>query len=128
MPSKHSCQSAARRGSFKGSLSKVHTKEVGYLTAKDKMPLNVVHGVGFHKMVEKLNPQYKLPSCKVMTQKVLPKMLKTYTVFAWTCLPCFAHTPNLLVKAALCTERINQVVSRCSRLVAFFSKKEQRRL
>ena len=39
------------------------------------MPLNVVHGVGFRKMVEKLNPQYELPSHKVITQKILPKML-----------------------------------------------------
>ena len=51
------------------------TKAVGYFIAKDMMPLNVVHGVGFCKMVEKLNPQYELPSRKIMTQKILPKML-----------------------------------------------------
>ena len=32
------------------------TKAVGYFIAKDMMPLNVVYGVGFRKMVEKLNP------------------------------------------------------------------------
>ena len=182
------------------------------------MPLNVVHGVGFRKMVEKLNPQYELPSRKIMTQKILPKMLgdlkdteicpalqladfcalttdcwssiacTSYigitvhflstdweyhrfvlenselavshtaenlgeaikectdhwritkkvscttvdnasnihkcmdTVLAWPYLHCFAHTLNLAVKAGLCIERIHQVVSRCSRLVAFFRR------
>lgn len=60
MPSKHSRWSAAHKGAFKGSLLKEHIKAVGYFTAKNKTPLNVVHGVGFHKMVEKLNPQYEL--------------------------------------------------------------------
>lgn len=60
MPSKHSYWSAASKAAFEGSLLKEHIKAVGYFTTKDKMPLNVVHGVGFHKMVEKLNPQYEL--------------------------------------------------------------------
>ena len=41
------------------------------------MPLNVVHCVGFRKMVEKLNPQYELPSCKIMTQKMLADLKDT---------------------------------------------------
>ena len=44
------------------------------------------------------------------------------TVLAWSYLHCFAHTLNLAVKAGLCIERIHRVVSRCSRLVAFFRR------
>ena len=44
------------------------------------------------------------------------------TVLAWPYLHCFAHTLNLAVKAGLCIERIHRVVSRCSRLVAFFRR------
>ena len=37
--------------------------------------LNIVYGVGFRKMREKLNPQYELPSRKIIMQKIVPKML-----------------------------------------------------
>ena len=42
--------------------AKVLTKAVGYFIAKDLMPTSVVQGDDFHKLLQKLDPRYQLPS------------------------------------------------------------------
>ena len=45
---------------------------MGYFIAKDLMPTSVVQGNGFHKLLEKLDPRYQLPSRKTLSDKVIP--------------------------------------------------------
>ena len=56
------------------SKSKELSKAVGYFVAKDMMPLNVVHGKGFCQLVEKLEPHFTIPSCKTLTERIIPTM------------------------------------------------------
>ena len=50
------------------------TKAVGYFIAKDLMPTSVVQGDGFHKLLEKLDSRYQLPSRKTFSDRVIPTM------------------------------------------------------
>ena len=37
---------------------------------------SVVQGSGFHKLMEKLDPRYQLPSRKTLSDKVIPTLYK----------------------------------------------------
>ena len=50
------------------------TNAVEYFIAKDLMPTSVVQGDGFHKLLEKLDSRYKLPSRKTFSDRVIPTM------------------------------------------------------
>ena len=68
------CLSGYEKYNSDSPHAKELTKVVGYFIAKDLMPTSVVQGDGFHKLIEKLDPRYQLPSHKTLSDRVIPTM------------------------------------------------------
>lgn len=49
-------------------------KCIGEMIAVDNQPLSIVEDLGFNRLLNKLKPNYKIPSRKYFTDKVLPSI------------------------------------------------------
>ena len=68
------CLSGYEKYNSDSPRAKELTKAVGYFIVKDLMPTSVVQGDGFHKLIERLDPRYQLPSRKTFSDRVIPTM------------------------------------------------------
>ena len=83
------------------------TKAVGYFITKDLMPTSVVQGDGFHKLIERLDFCYQLPSHKTFSDRVIPTMYNS--VKDSKVLPGLKEAKYISLTSDYCwTSRINQ--------------------
>ena len=52
------------------------TNTVTFCLSKDSLPIYTVHKLGFRRLLEKMNPQYDLPSSKYFSKVAIPALYK----------------------------------------------------
>ena len=82
------------------------TKAVGYFIVKDLIPTSVVQGDGFHKLLEKLDPRYQLPSRKTLSDRVIPTMYNN--IKDTKVLPDLSDAKYVAITSDCWTSRVNQ--------------------
>ena len=100
------CLSGYEKYNSDSPRAKELTKALGYFIVKDLMPTSVVQGDGFHKLIERLDPRYQLPSRKTFSDRVIPTMynsLKDSKV-----LPGLKEAKYISLTSDCWTSRINQ--------------------
>ena len=100
------CLSGYKKYNSDSPCAKELTKAVGYFIAKDLMPTSVVQGDGFHKLLEKLEPRYQLPSWKTLSDRVISTMYNS--VKDSKVLPWLKEAKYISLTSDCWTSRVNQ--------------------